>query len=164
MRPQGSVELLTYRRVVAVRRVVDEKEPIGEVAQEVGVHRNTLSLWLKLFREGGEAALIVRTPPGRPAELNPKQVQDIVKQVLKGPKACGFATDLWTLPRLSQLIERRHGVRYDPDHLSRLVRKWGLSWQKPKTQPVERDPEAIDRWVRTQWPRIKKKPAGSRPR
>lgn len=164
MRPHGSVEALTRRRIDAVRRVIDDKESVGDVADDIGVHRNSLSAWLSLFRKGGEAALQVRTPPGRPSELSDKQVKDIVQQVLKGAKGCGFETDLWTLPRIARLIEKRHGVLYDPDHLSRLVRAWGLSWQKPKKRPVERNQQVIDQWVDRQWPRIKKKSADSRQR
>jgi transposase len=161
MRPPGSVETLTRRRIDAVHRVVDDKESITDVADDLGVHRNSLGAWIKLFRQGGEAALLVRTPPGRPPELSPRQVKDVVRRVIDGPLACGFETDLWTLPRLARFIERRHGVRYDPDHLSRLTRAWGLSWQKPKKRPIERDEQLVKRWVDVEWPRIKKKSAGS---
>jgi len=164
MRPPGTPEALTRRRVDAVHRVVDDQESIGDVAEDIGVHRNSLSGWIKLFRQGGDAALAVRTPPGRPSELSEAQVKDVVQHVLKGALACGFETDLWTLPRIARLIKQRHGVQYDPDHLSRLVRAWNLSWQKPRTRPVERDDQVIDRWLKRDWPRIKKKSAGSGPR
>jgi transposase len=147
-----------------VHRVLDDCESIGDVAQDIGVHRNSLSGWIKLFRQGGDEALTVRTPPGRPSELSQTQVKDVVQHVLKGALACGFETDLWTLPRIARLIKQRHGVQYDPDHLSRLVRAWNLSWQKPRTRPVERDEKVIDRWLKRDWPRIKKKSAGSKPR
>ena len=58
------------------------------------------------------------------------------------------------------LSERRHGVAYDADHLSRLVRSWGLSGQKPATRPIERDEAAVRRWLKCDWPRVKKKPRG----
>jgi len=162
MRTPGTVEELTRRRVTVVRRVLVDKISIGQAAAEAGVHRNSVSEWLRLLRVGGEAALQAHSPPGRPAELDSSQVADVTRQILKGAKACGFETDLWTLPRIARLIEKRHGVGYDVDHLSRLVRSWGFSWQKPRRQAVERDEEAIKQWVDEQWPRIKKKSAGSR--
>lgn len=164
MRPTGTVNELTQRRIDAVHRVIDDQEAVGDVADDISVHRNSLSAWLSLFRKGGDAALQVRTPPGRPCELSDKQVADIVQHVLKGALACGFETDLWTLPRVAQLIEQRHGVRYDPDHLSRLVRGWGLSWQKPHKRPIERNEQVIDQWLKQQWPGIKKKSANSKRR
>jgi transposase len=162
MRTPGSVEELTRRRVNAVHRVVVDKVSIGQAADEAGVHRNSVSTWIRLFRDGGEAALQVRTPPGRPSELDARQISDVVRQVLKGAKTCGFETDLWTLPRIAKLIEQRHGVCYDVDHLSRLARSWGLSWQKPRKRPIERDEQVVEQWVAVQWPRIKKKSAGSK--
>lgn len=160
MRPNGTPQQLYERRREAVRQVVERKRPQVEVAREIGVHPATLCAWVRLYREGGAAALRVKTPPGRPPGLDEAQAADVVEHVLRGAKACGFDTDLWTLPRIARLIERRHGVAYDVDHLSRLVRSWGLSWQKPATRPIERDDAAIERWLKRDWPRIKKKSRG----
>jgi transposase len=156
MRPEGTPEQLTRRRLGAVRQVVGAGRTQAGVAREAGVHPNTLCNWVKLFRAGGAAALAVKSPPG----LGKRQVADVVRQVLRGARACGFDTDLWTLPRIAKLIERRHGVRYDADHLSRLARAWGLSWQKPALRPLERDEAAVGRWLARDWPRVKKKSPG----
>lgn len=160
MRPEGTPEQLTRRRLGAVRQVVDAGRTQADVAREVGVHPNTLCNWVRLFRAGGAGALAVRSPPGRPPGLGRKQVADVVRQVLRGAKACGFDTDLWTLPRVATLVARRHGVRYDVDHLSRLARSRGLSWQKPARRAIERDEAAVGRWLKRDWPRIKKKSPG----
>jgi transposase len=160
MRPRGTPQQLYERRRDAVRQVIDRERPQAEVAREIGVHPATLCAWVGLYRDGGAAALRVKSPPGRPPGLDEAQVRDVVEHVLRGARACGFDTDLWTLPRIARLIERRHGVSYDVDHLSRLVRSWGLSWQKPATRPIERDDAAIDRWLKRDWPRIKKKSRG----
>jgi transposase len=161
MRPKGTPQQLYERRREAVKQVVQRRRPQVQVARESNVHPATLCEWVRLYRQGGAAALRVKSPPGRPAGLSEKQARDVVEcVVVRGAKACGFDTDLWTLPRIARLIERRHGVSYDVDHLSRLVRSWGLSWQKPATRPIERDAAAIDRWLKRDWPRIKKKSRG----
>ena len=151
--------MLFRRRVQAVRRVVHDKRSQAEVAREFAVHRNSVAGWVRLFRRGGESALNIHLPPGRPRKLSDAQVRDIVRCVLQGAQTHGFDTDLWTLPRIAKLIARRHGVDLDADHLSRLMRRWGLSWQKPARRPLERDARAIARWVKGDWPRIKKKSA-----
>lgn len=162
MRPRGTPQQLYERRREAVRQVIERKRPQAEVARAIGVHPATLCGWVGLYRDGGgAAALRVKSPPGRPAGLSDAQVRDVVEcVVVRGARACGFDTDLWTLPRIARLIERRHGVAYDVDHLSRLVRSWGLSWQKPAARPIERDEAAIDRWLKRDWPRVKKKSRG----
>ena len=53
-----------------------------------------------------------------------------------GPRAFGFETDRWTTARLAQAIEGRFAIRYDPDHVGRLMHRLGL---RPKPAP---DPPA----------------------
>jgi transposase len=159
MRTPGDSKTLLQRRIYAVRRVLEEKGSRAQVAAELGVHLNSIGLWVRLFRKGGPQALQIRVATGRPPKLNARQVRDVVQCVLRGAPHCGFDTDLWTLPRIAQLIKKRHGVELDVDHLSRLMRQWGLSWQKPARRPLERNEKAITQWVKRDWPGIKKKSA-----
>lgn len=160
MRPQGTPEQLYQRRLDAVRLVEHGGLSQARVARDLGVSRASICAWVKLYRDGGEQALRVKSPTGRPSELSDEQVEDIRRCVLEGPLLHGWTTDLWTLPRVAQLIKRRHKVSYHPDHLSRLMREWDQSWQKPLARPVERDQGRIDAWLGHDWRRIKKKPAG----
>jgi transposase len=67
---------------------------------------------------------------------------------------------LWTCPRVAQVIRREFGVRYHVDHIGRLLRSLGFTPQKPERRARERDESAIQRWVKQDWPRIKKTPRG----
>ncbi len=78
--------------------------------------------------------------------------------MIQGAQAAGYPTDLWTCPRVAEQIERRFGVRYHVDHVGRLLHELGWSPQKPARRALERDEDAIRRWVRHEWPRVKKKP------
>ena len=64
-----------------------------------------------------------------------------------------------TLARVAEVIERVTGVRYHRGHVWRILREQ-LGWtrQRPARRAVERDDEAIDRWVRERWPKVKKAP------
>ena len=87
-----------------------------------------------------------------------------VAELLKGPKANGFGTELWTLARVAEVIEAVTGVSYHPGHVWRILREQlGWSRQRPARRAVERDEEAIEVWVKQRWPKIKKAPgAGAR--
>jgi putative transposase len=89
--------------------------------------------------------------------LAPRQLQQVERVLRNGAQAAGFATDLWTCPRVAQVIARRFGVQYHVDHLRRLLRAMGWSPQKPQRQAVERDEQAIRGWIKETWPRVKKK-------
>ena len=44
----------------------------------------------------------------------------------EGAMAHGFSTDRWTTGRLAAAIEKQFGIRYDQDHVGRLMHKFGL--------------------------------------
>jgi len=48
-------------------------------------------------------------------------------------------------------------VRYDRDHVCRLLHRFGWSWQQPAPRARERGEAAIKRWVMQTWPGLKKK-------
>lgn len=120
--------------------------------------------WRKAYQRSGPKALTAKPVPGRPARLTPQQRRSLTNRLVKGAPAHGFATDLWTCPRIAQMIEECYGVRYHVDHIPRLMANLGFSCPKPERRAVERDEEAIRRWVWEDWPRIKKRPAPPRPR
>jgi transposase len=77
----------------------------------------------------------------------------------RGAEAYGFPSPVWTTQRVADLLWQRFRVRYDRDHVCRLLHRFGWSWQKPAGRARERDEKAIQRWVQRTWPRVKKTPA-----
>ena len=80
----------------------------------------------------------------------------------RGPPAFGYTTDLWTLKRVAEVIEREFAVRYHPGHVWRLLVSLAWSCQKPERRARERDEAAIERWRERHWPHIKKRPKRGR--
>jgi len=78
----------------------------------------------------------------------------------RGPPAAGYPTELWTLKRMAEVIEKKFGVRYHPGHVWRLLASLGWSCQKPERRARESDEAAIERWRRERWAHIKKRPQG----
>ena len=72
----------------------------------------------------------------------------------------GYRTELWTTLRIAELIRRHMGIVYHRNHVGKLLHELGWSPQKPERRAIERDEEAIARWKRTVWPRVKKTPRG----
>jgi len=159
MRRKGSPEELERRRYRAIELLEDGYDA-GEVARRVGVDRRSVRRWKAARREGGDQALKARAVPGRPAKLTANQKEGLEAALVAGPEAAGFATDLWTCPRVRDLIWKLFRVRYHADHIGRLLRTLGWSPQRPQRRAVERDEEKIRGWVKKTWPQIKKKPHG----
>ena len=97
--------------------------------------------------------------PGRPPKLTAKQRAQLERLLLKGAEAAGFATPLWTCPRIATVIERHFQVRYHVDHIGRVLHALGWSPQQPTRRAIERDEVAIAQWVKDRWPVVRKRRA-----
>lgn len=159
MRLPGSAKVLEARRRRALA-LVRQGLSLNAAARRIGCAPSSVMRWRRAFQRHGREGLKVRPASGRPARLSMRQRQRLLKQLLRGAMAHGYPTDLWTTQRIAELIERRSGVRYHRNHVSRLLHALGWSPQKPERRARERDEQAIARWKRNVWPRVKKTPSG----
>ncbi len=136
--------------------------PQAEIAVELGVDRKNVSRWYRRWQQGGVEALRSRGATGRTPRVSPAQLAEVEQVLLAGARASGFDNDLWTLARVAQAIQERTGVAHHPGHVWRLLRQLGWSVQRPARRAAERDDAAVERWVKTEWPRIKKGQPGAR--
>jgi transposase len=157
MRPPGDSSVLEQRRQRAIQLLKAGHPPV-EVAKMLGVGRRSVRRWNRSFRKQGSASLLARPNTGRPPRLNTHTREQFEKILMEGASKAGFGTDLWTCPRVAQVIHRRFGIAYHVDHIGRLLHSMGWSPQKPERRAVERDESRIRTWKRLHWPRVKKKP------
>lgn len=132
----------------------------AEVARALGVTRQSASRWYKAWHTGGVTRLKGAGRAGRRPRLSDAERRAVQRALLKGAAAGGFSTDLWTLDRVGQVIERVTGVAYHRGHVWKILRAMGWSLQRPARRAAERDEEAVARWVTERWPKVKKTPAG----
>jgi transposase len=124
----------------------------AEVARTLGVARQNVSRWHARWRQGGQEALRSAGPTGPDPRLSEAQRAAIDQALRQGARAYGFDTDHWTLARITAVIERLTGIRYHPGHTWKLLRRLGWRLQRPARRAVERDEQAIARWVAEDWP------------
>jgi len=154
-RLKGSADLLEDRRKRALA-LLDSGHSLNEVGRRIRCHASSVMRWRETRRRGGARALRVRSSPGRPLKLGPRQRKRLEGLLLQGPLAHGYRTNLWTTARIAELIRREFGVWYHRDHVGRLMHRLQWSPQKPKRRALERDEKNIRRWKRKDWLRIKK--------
>jgi len=155
MRPPGTAEQLEARRLVAAR-LFALKKTHPEVALACGVSVAAVKHWKRAWRERGEVGLAAKPHPGPAPCLSDNDLVRLEKILRAGAHQAGFDSDLWTCPRVAQVIERRFGVAYHPAHVWKILGKLGWSCQKPERRARERDEAAIAHWRKVHWPRIKK--------
>jgi transposase len=126
MRPHGSPQALEARRYKAVA-LRAKGWSTSRIARAVKATPQGVGGWLRACRRLGRRALKAKPVPGRPPRLLAGHRQDLTRRLLKGAMANGFATDLWTCPRITQLIHDRYGVDYHCHHIPRLMGRLGFS-------------------------------------
>src|SRR5216683_2654959 len=156
MRPPGTSKQLEKRRRRAVK-LVESGQSLSTVARKVGATVSSVFRWWQAYRRKGPRGLQPKPAPGRPPRLAVAEKRQLVKLLTRGALHAGYRTDLWTLPRVTELIHQEFGVRYHPAHVWKVLTALGWSCQKPERRAVERDEVAIARWKREDWPRIKKR-------
>lgn len=158
LRPRRDFQALEQRRLQAARFFANGQSQ-AFVAAQLHVSRQSASRWFAHWQRHGITGLRAAGRAGRKPKLTEAQRRSLDQTLRQGARAHGFRTELWTLPRVAQVIERTCGARYHPGHIGRLLRGLGWTLQRPARRAKERDEAAIRQWVRRRWPQVKKTPA-----
>ena len=137
------------KRVVAGARAQD-------VADDLGLRRSTVFAWAAAYRSGGVEALRAKAIPGRPPKLSDTQLNRLYALIV-GAHPAQFQLEfaLWTRELVGQLIDQQFGVSLSLATVGRLLRKIGLSPQRPLRRATQQDPERVTRWKTEQYPAIR---------
>jgi transposase len=144
-------------RIRAVTQVEAGENP-EDVINALGFSRSCIYTWLSLYREGGIEALKAKKLDGRPPKLSGKQIKKLYGYVVdKTPLQYKFAFALWTCALIRELIRTKFGVHLSEVSVGRLLKKLGLSPQRPLFRAYQQDPMKVERYLKEEFPKIKKR-------
>ena len=132
-------------------------EKQADIARKLGVQRQSVSRWHKAYLKG-EKNLRWNGRKGRPRTLSAKDLRHLETSLKRGASSHGYDSDLWTLRRVADVIEKQAAFRPNTVFVWRTLKLIGWSSQRPAKKAIQRDEAAIERWKKTKWPQIKKKP------
>lgn len=155
MRTQGSAAELETRRRLAGQLLLDGKA-IGEVMEIVGASESSVKRWKRALKRGGMEALKAKPHPGPKPRLNVAQKRKLLSILVAGPRKAGYHNDLWTCRRVAAVVSKEFRIRYHHCHVWKILRELGWTSQKPEQQARESDDDAIARWRKHAWPRVKR--------
>ena len=161
--PRRDFQGLERRRQVAARLFAAAQETQAAIARRLGVSRQSVLRWYRAWRQGGRPALRAAGRAGRKPRLTPEQLRRIAAALRAGPRAHGFRTQLWSLPRVAHLIQHLTGVQYHPGHVWRLLGALDWTVQRPAQRARERNEAAIEHGTATRWPAGKQTLADAAP-
>jgi transposase len=128
------------------------------VARETGVSVTSVMRWAERVEAGGLQALKTQRRRGRPAGLDAAQCRIPICKLKAGAIAQGYPTELWTLPRVGQLIESEFGRRYSDVQGWRTLKSMNCSCQRLTGRAVQRDERAIRESTNKRWPALRETP------
>lgn len=151
----GHKELTELRKQAIMQVQAGESPEI--VANGMGINRTTIYDWLALYRKGGWGALDARKRGGRKPKLNGKAMRWIHQTItMKNRLQLKFSFALWTCDIIRQVIGSRFGVNLSQASVNRLLHQLGLSAQRPLWRAYQQNPEAVEKWLKKEYPAIKR--------
>jgi len=149
-------DVLEAIRIRAVQQVERGGSPEG-VIKALGMTRGCIYKWIAKYREGGIEALKAKPLEGRPLTLTGQQLRWIFKAITtKNPLQFKFSFALWTREMVKELIENKYGIKLSVVSVGRLLKKLGLSCQKPLMRAFQQDPVIVQEWLEKEYPGIKR--------
>ena len=140
---------LEHLRKLAVKRVIEDGEAPSQVMESLGLCRTAIYPWLRSYRDQGIAALAEKIAQGPEPKLTEKQRQQVKRWIL------GKDFGLWSRRIVQVLIEEKLGIQLGLTAVGRLLASLEITPQKPLRRAYERDPAAVEQWLKETYPKLK---------
>lgn len=128
------------------------------IAEELGVRRETVGMWIRAYKAEGSKAL--KEPPrGRPIGtgrvLTPAQEERIKQDIIdRTPDQLKLRFALWSAQAVRALIQQYFAMDLPVRTVRKYLNRWGFTPQRPLKRAYERDPKAVDQWLSKDFPAI----------
>lgn len=133
-----------------------EGHTTSEIASILKVSRTTVPIWINNWNTHKQDGLLEGFRSGRKRKLDDKQIELISDIIESGPVAYGLNTGVWTSKIISSIINDEFDIQYHPGHVRKLLKKIGFSVQRPTYKLANADPKEKNRWIRYDYPTLKK--------
>lgn len=151
--PPEAQQALRERVIAAL-----EHEGLSQTAaaRAFGVHRSTVNGWWNAYRRQGAGALRARRRGPKRRPLLTAAQGDRLWQALTTatPDRLGLGEALWTREAVAAWAERELGVCRSRWVWGRWLKAEGLTPQKPARRAYEQDPDAVERWLAEEYPKV----------
>lgn len=148
--PHDVLEKYRYAAVRLHRAGVD----VETIAASFKITRQAVYRWLKRAENDGLWSLRAAKAEGRACLLSPQQVKELRDLVRLPATKLGYSTDLWSGPRVRQLIKQKFKITYHAKHMPRLLKQVGLVLRFPERRSLDQDPKKVKEWKKRRLPEI----------
>jgi transposase len=132
-----------------------------DIAEYLGVNRNTVSSWWHQYRELGEVALHQQKRGNKLGEnriLSPHEEQKVQELMQRHfPDELDIDSSLWTRSAVQSLIEQVSDVKLPIRTVGEYLKRGGFTPQKPLKRAYEQDPKAVETGLKVEYPAIEER-------
>jgi transposase len=159
---QLSDEVLEALRLRAVRGC-----PLGytetEMAEWLGLSRETISRWWTAYADRGSDALPggrTGRPVGSGRTLSDEQARHIQRQIDdQSPEDLGIRAATWTRKAVRDRIRQECGIDRPVRTVGASLKRWDYTDKVPRRQAKDQDPEEVAAWLEEAYPALEERAA-----
>jgi transposase len=108
-------------------------ETVPAIARQVGLSAFRVRAWLRRFNQHGLAGLADAPRSGRPRRHDDNARGTVIALARTKPRSLGLPFALWTLARLRQALQERHGLGVTPATIWKWLQAEGLVWKRQQS-------------------------------
>jgi transposase len=135
----------------------------ADVAELLGVSRETVSRWWTAYAAGGLDA-VPGDRTGRPvgsgralSDEQARRIQDRIDE--QSPGELGIAAATWSREAVRDLIRKEFGIDLPVRTVGEYLKRWGYTAKVPRRHAKDQDPDEVDRWLEWTYPAIEARAA-----
>lgn len=156
LRKLSDDELYAVRKQVV--RLKKQGKKGAEIELIVGIYQNRISQIWSAYQAGGIEG-IKPEKSGRKKDsgrrLTPQEEQEIRQVIInKTPNQLKMAGFLWTRAKICEHIKKTYRKAIVPQVISRYLKRWGLTCQRPTKRACGQDIARIERFKKEEYPMI----------
>jgi transposase len=109
------------------------RDPVPVIARQVGLSAFRVRAWIHRFDRQGLAGLADAPRAGRPRRHDETVRGKVIALARTKPRSLGCPFALWTLARLQQAFQERHGLKVTPATIWKWLQAEGLVWKRQQS-------------------------------
>lgn len=143
-------------RIQAIKMVKNGRTHL-EVSNFLGIKRQVVSKWWALYKVAGISGLKMKSRANvtDKSKVNIDQARAVRKIILeKTPDQLNFGFMLWTREAVRLTLKKIYQIDIGLSAVGRLLKKMGLSPQKPMKKAYEQSSSKVRAWLKEEYPKI----------
>lgn len=154
---KSSPETVYELKKVALR-LRRQGRSVKETVEITGLADQTVRDAFSAYDSGGIDAIKPKRrgrKPGEKRRLSSEQEQAVIKLLVDHtPEQLQLECCLWTRAAVRALILREYGVDLPVRTMGEYLKRWGFTVQRPAKQAMKRNPEAVEKWLKEEFPSL----------